>query len=166
MKTRKFSTSASIITILLLVTGLMSGADATEKADPQDTVLSFNSLLTDGDANAAVAKLAAGGAQFVLRSLHEGVNPETLTADIVKHWSTIAPVVIASTSTYSRQVEIIDAEVHGDVATVWTQTSTEAVALNSDQKKTNSFTEVYLLIATADGWKIAAIADNRQTTKL
>ncbi len=166
MKTINLLTFIRVIAILILATGLISGVDAAEKSDPKDTVLSFNSLLTAGDADAAITNLAAGGAQFVLRSLHEGVNPETLTTDIVKHWSTIAPVVIASTSTYTRQVEILDAEVHGDVATVWTQTSTEAVALNSDQKKTNSFTEVYLLIATADGWKIAAIADNRQTTKL
>lgn len=98
--------------------------------------------------------------------MHPGMNPETLTTDIVKHWSTIIPVVIATSSSYVRQVKILDTEVHGDVATVWTQTTTESTALNSDKKNTNSFTEVYLLITTVDGWKIAAIADNRQSTKL
>ena len=30
----------------------------------------------------------------------------------------------------------------------------------------DAFTEMYLLVASPDGWKIAAIADNRQATQL
>jgi hypothetical protein len=155
-----------MIAVLVCTTGLLAAVDAAEESDPINTVLSFNSLITDRNADPEFTKLVADGVQFTLRSLHPGMNPETLTTDIVKHWSTVIPVVIATSSSYVRQVKILDTEVHGDVATVWTQTTTESTALNSDKKNINSFTEVYLLITTVDGWKIAAIADNRQATKL
>jgi len=74
--------------------------------------------------------------------------------------------MFASTSAYQREVEILDTQINGDIATVWTKTRTQSTRLGSTETQSNAFTEVYLLIRTSDGWKIAAMADNRQATSL
>ncbi|MDP7399717.1 MAG: hypothetical protein QF541_22815 [Lentisphaeria bacterium] len=121
-----------------------------------NTVLSFNSLITDRNADPEFTKLVA--------PWHEPGDPDhryrqTLVYDHTRSDCYFKLICQAGQDSRYRKV-------HGDVATVWTQTTTESTALNSDKKNTNSFTEVYLLITTVDGWKIAAIADNRQSTKL
>lgn len=133
---------------------------------PEATVVAFSQAFTDSDADALIALLAEGGIQFTLRASHEGINPEKLTADITGHWSVIAPVVFAATEKYTRQAKITDSQVQGEVASLWADVSTESVRLGTDEVSKETFSEFYLLIKTADGWKIAAIADNRRTDKL
>jgi hypothetical protein len=144
---------------------LISQADENKSA-PEATVLAFNQAFTDSDAEALVALLADGGIQFTLRASHAGIDPEKLTADITAHWSVIAPVVFAATEKYTRQAKITDSQVKGEVASIWAEVSTESVRLGSDEVSKETFSELYLVINTADGWKIAAIADNRRTDKL
>lgn len=162
----KSTMAGRMIAILVLTAVLIPATHAAGNDSPKDTVLSFNSSITNNDPDTAIEQLAGGGVQFVLRSLHAGMAPESLTTDIVQHWSTIVPVVLASTSSYLRRAEILNTEVNGDVATVWAKTTTESTAKGSDKKKVSIFTEVYLLIHLPEGWKIAAIADNRQATKI
>ncbi len=131
-----------------------------------ETVRAFNQAMSTGDKDNVLAQLADGGVQFTLRALHEGVNPDKLTAPILPHWTMIAPVIFASTDGYTRDVEILSAEAHGDIATVWTRTTTTSVRKSSSETTTATFTEVYLVIATNAEWKIAAIADNRVGTTL
>jgi len=133
---------------------------------PEDTVIAFNAAFMAKDKDAAVATLAEGGAQFTLRSQHEDAPPDQLQSEISGYWTLIAPVLFASTSSYQREVEILDTRADGDVATVWTNTRTNSTRLGANEADLNEFTEVYLLVRTPDGWKIAAIADNRQATKL
>ncbi|MFV2003450.1 MAG: hypothetical protein ACC619_10775 [Paracoccaceae bacterium] len=92
--------------------------------------------------------------------------PDKLQSEIAGYWTLIAPMQFASTSSYQREVEILDARADGDIATVWTRTRTQSTRLGSTEPQANAFTEVYLLIRTPDEWKIAANADNRQATKL
>jgi len=133
---------------------------------PADTVRAFNAGITAKDKDAAVATLARGGAQFTLRSQHEDAPPDQLQSEISEYWTIIAPVLFASTSAYRREVEILDTRIDGDLATVWTNTRTQSTRLGSTEPQVNAFTEVYLLIRTPDGWKIAAMADNRKATSL
>jgi ketosteroid isomerase-like protein len=135
-------------------------------AGPEDTVKAYNAAFSAKDKDAVVATLAEGGAQFTLRSQHEEAPPESLQSEISAYWSLIAPVLFASTSSYQREIEITDAKASGDIATVWTNSKISSTRLGSDEVSVNEFTEIYLLIRTADGWKIAAIADNRKATKL
>jgi len=134
--------------------------------DPRDTVLAFNAAFQGEDKDALIATLAQGGAQFTLRSQHEDLPPGQLQSEISGYWSVIAPVLFASTSSYRRQVEILDSHADGDLATVWARILTRSIRLGTTEPDLNEFTEVYLLIRNPDGWKIAAIADNRQGTKL
>ncbi len=131
-----------------------------------DSVTSFNQAISARDGDLALAQPAEGGAQFTLRALHDGIESKQLQAEITQHWKTIAPVLFASTSEYSRETEILDERTEGDIATVWTRTKTRSLRRNSSEPSLNVFTEVYLLVRKPDGWKIAAIADNRQATSL
>jgi hypothetical protein len=135
-------------------------------ADPTSAVAAFNQALSEDNQDRAMEQLAPGGVQFTLRSMHEGVSPDKLVTPITPHWSMIIPVIFASTSSYTREVEVLNSEAHGDIATVWTRTRTASVRSDGDKATENEFTEVYMLVNTASGWKIAAIADNRQATRL
>ncbi len=144
------------------VSALPAHADGNE---PKDTVIAFNAAFAAKDKDAVIAVLAQGGAQFTLRSTHD-TAPESLQSEISGYWTLIAPVLFASTSSYQRNIEILDTRADGDVATVWTKTSTNSTRLGQTKPDLNTFTEMYMLVKTADGWKIAAIADNRQATTL
>ena len=150
----------------LMLAGMLCSTLAIAAPDsPEDTVIAFNAAFMARDKDAAIATLAQGGAQFTLRSQHEEAPPDSLHTNIADYWALIAPVLFASTSSYQREIEILAARADGDVATVWTNTRTQSTRLGATEPDLNTFTEVYLLIKTADGWKIAAIADNRQATK-
>jgi hypothetical protein len=134
---------------------------AAEAHGPEATVVSLNQTITSRDTERLGGHFATGGVQFTLRPSHKGLATQGLTADLGQHWSTIAPVLFAATSSYTREAEILDSRVYGDIATVWARISTKTVAVSSAERTSQTFTEVYLLLNTAGGWKIAAMADNR-----
>ena len=142
------------------------GACGQEVAAPPEAagvVRAFNEAVTAREElDDILAHFAAGGVQFTLRPSHQGITPEGLTSELVAHWSGVAPILFAATSAYARQAEILAAHVEGSVATVWARIDTETTLVNATNTSAESFTEVYLLIETPDGWKIAGIADNRQ----
>jgi len=153
--------------LLGLATLCLAGPISAEPAaDAAATVVAFNVAISEGDADKAKQQLAAGGVQFTLRSMHDGVGPAELTAPLADHWSMIIPVIFSSTQRYSRQVEVLSSEAFGDIATVWVRTTTDSQRQGRDQPQVSEFTEVYMLITSGDGWKIAAIADNRQASSL
>lgn len=152
----------SAIVALLLVSPLIQAADG----KPEDAVTAFNTSISAKDLEGTIAALAEGGAQFTLRAQHAEAAPDKLQSEIKGYWTTIAPVVFATTSSYKRLIEITDTRTDGDIATVWTNTRTESTRLKATDAQVNEFSETYLVIRTAGGWKIAAIADNRQATKL
>ncbi len=152
--------------LVALCVGFMSAATAADRMSAEETVLSFNRAISAKDTDAMLSHLADGGAQFTLRSAHAGTEPESLTVDIVSHWRTIGPVVFASTSAYERKAKILESRVDDEIATVWAQMTVRTTPLGSDDSHERSFTEAYMLVSKPDGWKIAAIADNRAGTKL
>ena len=95
----------------------------------------------------------------------EATGTGGITSDLKTHWKMIGPVVFSVTTAYRRVPEILDSRIDGDLATVWTKVTSESVERGGKQRK-DAFTEVYLLVHTADGWQIGAIADNRGTDSL
>lgn len=152
------------IAILLSIILFAASAQAADPG-PADVVKAFNGAITERKLDAALAHVAKGSVQYTLRAAHAGVptGEGGITSDLKAHWSMIGPVVIGATSSYQRIPEILDTRIDGDLATVWAQTSSESVDRNGKAQQ-NKFSEVYLLVKTAGGWQIGAMADNRGTT--
>ncbi|MEE4186598.1 MAG: hypothetical protein V2J12_12595 [Gammaproteobacteria bacterium] len=157
------SRSGAVIAMgLLLATSLA----AEPTPDAVTVVEAFNAAISAGDTEAAKRHLTPGGVQFTLRSMHDGVGPAELTTALSDHWAMILPVIFSSTENYTRTVEILNAESFGDIATVWTRTTTVSQRRGGSDAQSSEFTEVYMLVATPDGWKVASIADNRPSSSL
>ena len=156
----------SLTAILLFIILFATTAPAAEPG-PADVVKAFNSAITERKLDAALAHFASGSVQYTLRAAHAGVptGDAGITSDLKAHWSMIGPVVIGATASYKRVPEILDSRVDGDLATVWAQTSSESVDRNGKVQQ-SKFSEVYLLVKTAGGWQIGAMADNRGTSAL
>ena len=153
---------------ILLLCSVSSPALHAAERSPAETVQAFNQALSRKDTNAALTLIANGSVQFTLRSAHSDIpsgGPASVTGDLKAHWSAIGPVVFGSTTAYNRTPKITNARVDGDLATVWTDTATETVGKNGS-KRSDSFSEVYLLVHTASGWQIGAVADNRGANKI
>lgn len=136
-----------------------------EAGTPAGTVTAFNAAVTAKDLSRAASYIAPGGVQFTLRSAHPGMGGEEsgdLGSDLRSHWMVIGSTVIAATKVYSRNAEIIDSRVDGDVATVWTKISTLSHRNDQPEAKKDQFTEVYLMVRKDGNWLIGAVADNRQ----
>ena len=154
-------TPVAILLFIFLVATTVRAADP----GPADIVKAFNGAITERKLDAALAHLAKGSVQYTLRAAHAGVptGDAGITSDLKAHWSMIGPVVIGSTSSYQRVPEIVDTRIDGDLATVWALISSDTVERNGNRKQSR-FSEVYLLVRTAAGWQIGAIADNRNTS--
>ena len=127
----------------------------------------FNRAISARNLPEATALLAKGSVQYTLRAAHAGVTTGSggITSDLKTHWSTIGPVLFTVTTAYKRVPKILDTRIDGDLATVWTTVASETVE-RSGKRRQDSFSEVYLLVHTANGWQIGAIADNRGTDSL
>ncbi len=135
---------------------------AEQAAGPEDTVRAFNAAIDNRNLDAVLAQLLDGGVHFNLRPSHPGQGDTTLTSELIPRWSMVGPVLFSTTKSYQRDLEIIDTQQHGEVATVWARVRTETVMLSDGKRNQAAFTEVYLLANTPSGWKIAGVADNRQ----
>lgn len=154
--------------VLLLISSFGSTTLSAAERTPDETVQAFNQALSKHNLDAALALIANGSVQFTLRSAHSDIpsaGPGSVTSDLKAHWSTIGPVVFGSTTIYSRIPQVVNSRIDGDLATVWTNTATETVGKNGS-KRTDSFSEVYMLVHTASGWQIGAVADNRGANKV
>lgn len=153
--------------LAVALTGLLPlGAHSAEQG-PAEVVKAFNAAITARQNDAITEQLAKGGVQFTLRTAHAGMTgaPTGITSDLIGHWSMVTPLLFTVTSSYKRIPEILDSRVDGEVATVWTRTTTETVERDGKSRK-ESFTELYLLVHSAGAWKIGAIVDNRGTDNL
>ena len=150
-----------MMALALLMTGSASlGAPPADEAAA--VVTAFNAAITSRDLAKATNLLAPGGVQLSLRPSHTGLGGKqpALTTDLRAHWAMIAPVLFTATKGYSRKAEILDARAEGDLATVWAKIATESV--HADKSATrDKFVELYLLVHKDGGWKIGAMADNR-----
>ena len=153
--------------VILMISSLSPVALSAAERSPGETVQAFNQALSKHDLDAALALIANGSVQFSLRSAHSDIpsaGQGGVTSDLKAHWSMVGPVVFGSTAVYSRIPKVVDSHVDGDLATVWTNTATETVD-KSGSKGTDSFSEVYMIVHTAGGWRIGAVADNRGANK-
>jgi len=152
----------------LMISSMSSPALSAAERSPAETVQAYNQALTKHDLDAALALVANGSVQFTLRSAHSDIpsgGPGSVTGDLKAHWNAIGPVVFGSTTIYSRTPKVTNSHIDGDLATVWTETATETVAKNGS-KSTDSFSEIYMLVHTASGWQVGAVADNRGANKI
>jgi len=129
---------------------------------PADVVTAFNRAVTDRDMDSLLAHFLDGGVQFNLRPSHGGLQAGPLTSELHARWSMVGPVLFGATTAYTRDAEVVDVHAAGEVATVWVNVTTETVLASNGKSSTEAFTEVYLLVRTDDGWRIAGVADNRQ----
>jgi hypothetical protein len=140
-------------------------APAAPAAEPAAVVTAFCAAVSERKLDRVTALFAPGSVQFSLRPSHTGVGDQpsgSLTSDLKAHWSMIGPVLFTATKSYSRKAEILDTRVDGDIATVWTRTTTVTERADNAGKKTDEFVEVYLLVRKDGQWKIGAVADNRR----
>ncbi len=78
-------------------------------------------------------------------------------------WHTIAPILFASTASYTRQAADIAVHVDNDLGLAWVDTQTRMVPLGEGaQVHMNRFTEICILRRQDDGWRIVAVTNNRQ----
>jgi ketosteroid isomerase-like protein len=142
--------------------GATAGETAEPGADPAAVVQSFNRAVSAQDLETVLAHFAAGGVQFNLRPSHGGLQAGPLTSELEARWTMIGPVLFSATQSYTRDVSIADVHQAGDIATVWADVTTQTVLANNGETRTEQFTEVYLIVRTEAGWRIGAVADNRQ----
>lgn len=133
-----------------------------DSADPSTSVRAFTAAINDRDLGALLAQLLDGGVHFNFRPSHQGQGATDTTSELIPRWSMVGPVLFSTTESYRRELQILDMQVHGEIATVWAAVKTETVMRGSGKVNSSAFTEVYLMVATPDGWKIAGVADNRQ----
>lgn len=153
---------------LLMVTALGTPVASTGATDqtPEAAVLAFNRALTERRLDDALAVIAPGAIQYTFNAAHRGMPaPTSLTTDLRVHWSTVAALLFNVTSAYTRSPEILDSRIAGALATVWVRISSETVGKDGS-RSLDSFEELYLLQSSADGWKIAGVADNRATDEI
>ncbi len=155
----------------LLGLGLAATALAADKPDARKdaeaVVQVFNAAFAKKDVEGLAANLVDGGVQFDLKPAHADQGaPQGLTQEIRAHWYGVTPILFAAAQSYVRKVEILDTHAAPDVATVWAKVTSEMRAPKADKPTVNTFTEVYLLIHTKQGWKIGAMMNDRATDRL
>lgn len=149
-----------------LMAALLSLCACTGFAAPADdaaaTVLAFNEKVSARDLDGLLGLIAKGGIQFTLRPSHQGLETDSISTELAPRWQMVGPVLFSATKSYSRKATVVDARAMGDVATVWVEIDSATVMASNNQARTDKFSEVYMLVRTTDGWKIAGVADNRQ----
>ncbi|MCK6371772.1 MAG: nuclear transport factor 2 family protein [Gammaproteobacteria bacterium] len=156
------------VTVLAGLVSTAWAADQSAKAmDPIAVVQAFNDAFARKDIEGLTAQLIEGGVQFDLRPAHADQNAaQGLTEELKARWYGVTPILFAGTESYARKVKVIDSRSSSDMATVWATITTEMRMPKSDKANSNSFTEVYLLVNTPDGWKIGAMMDDRATDRI
>jgi len=129
---------------------------------PAASVRAFNTAINEQDLDQLLATLLDGGVHFNFRPSHQGQGGTETTTELIPRWSMVGPVLFSTTQAYRRDLELLDVQVHGEIATVWASVRTKTVMRGSGATRSSDFTEVYLLVDTPEGWKIAGVADNRQ----
>jgi ketosteroid isomerase-like protein len=148
----------------LLVALVLQAAHADPAADAVATVRQFNEAIGARDMDTAMAALADGSVQLQLRAIHPGMSDSPpLTADLKKNWQLVGAILFPMTNAYTRELTVTKVIAEGDIATVWTETTTRTERKQgADTPTEQHFSEVYLLVRKPGGWKIAVVADNRQ----
>lgn len=156
----------SVFLLLVLIATCWSLPGMAETADTGHPaaamVIDFNQAINDENIDSAMALLADGGVQFHLHPAHPGMAEDPpLTEDMATMWKTVSAILFPTTEAYVRAVEISDVQVDGELAVVWTQTTT-TTRRKGAEPMVLEFSEMYFLVnKDGTGWKIAGTATNR-----
>ena len=150
---------------LLGLAGLLSACGTNPSDHPAaDAVVAFNEAINREDVEGALAHVEPGSVQFNLGPSHQDMGESTeLTQDLSSLWRIVSTVLFDRLESYERTVEVIDVRVEGSIGTVWASTRTTTVERGATPSVLE-FSELYVLLDTGGGWKIAGIANNRPTT--
>ena len=155
-----------LLPALLAITTLVASAAGPATNSPEDVVRAFNAALSERRLDAALALLAQGAVNFNLESAHGFTSAPgataPLTSDLVAHWRTVAPVLYATHRRYTRVVDDAATREDGSLAVVWTRLRTRAEPLRGAPTLL-VFAETYVMHREAGVWRIAGIANSRQT---
>jgi SnoaL-like domain len=161
-----FSTLKRLPFVLIALTTLAASAAGPATNSPEDVVRAFNAALSERRLDAALALVARGAVNFNLESAHAFTSTPgataPLTSDLVAHWRMVAPVLYAANRRYTRQVDAAATQADGDLAVVWARLRTRAEPLRGAPTLL-VFAETYVMHREAGGWRIAGIANSRQT---
>lgn len=161
-----FSTSRFLLLGMAGLSLLFAQVTFADKyATPVDTVLAFNKAMTESNLEALLDTLAPGGIQYTVKASHMGQTPDSLTTDLRKYWTMIAPVIFSSTESYTRTAGNFVTRNTDTMATVWADVETVSVRRAGGGQK-NNFEEITILIHTENGWKIAGIMDTKKLSTL
>lgn len=154
-----------LLTAITLLAALANVTATAATPAPADIVVAFNKAITARHVDEALKLLAPGSVQYTLRSSHPDMGDAAtkLTGDLITHWRVVTSVVLPATAAYDRLATITETRVDGELATVWAMISSTTVERDGTKRQAK-FSEVYLMVHTADGWQIGAMADNRMSS--
>ena len=167
-----FAKAFRILQISLVVTGLTLANPTLADDNPDHpaarAVVEFNQAVTARDMDTAMGLLADGGVQFHLHPAHPGMSEDIpLTEDMATMWTTVSAILFPTTDSYERRIEVTDVTADGELAVVWTQTTTVTSRKGVDKEMVLDFSEMYFLVNKNDtGWKIAGTATNRPVDEI
>lgn len=154
----------SLAIVALLAAPVMAADKPDPRKEAEVVVQAFNAAFGRKDMEGIAATLIEGGVQFDLRPAHaDQTEGHQIIQELRARWYGVTPILFAAAESYARKVEIIDSRAAPDMATVWARISTEMRSPGSAKPVTNTFTEVYFLVRTQEGWKIGAMMDDRAT---
>ncbi len=160
------STLKRLLPILLAIVTLAADAASAPPLSPEEVVRAFNAALSERRLDAALALLAQGAVNFNLESAHGFTSTpgatSPLTSDLAAHWRTVAPVLYATNRRYTREVDAASIQADGSLAVVWARLRTRAEPLRGGPTLL-VFAETYVMHREVGGWRIAGIANSRQT---
>ncbi len=157
---------AVIAALLLPVAGLRA-ADTPQPA-AEAVVHEFNAAMSSKSIERMLACLIGQGVQFDLRQAHadQAAGTHQIVQSLNDRWTSVTPILFNGTKSYIRTAEIIQSQASPDIATIWARVTAVMQMPNAENASTKTFTEVYFLIRTPDGWKIGAMVDDRGTDSI
>lgn len=157
-----FKSSLLTVALLAMIIVGITKLEIAGETDMVSVVAHFNQSVTEQNMDRALEQLAEGSVHFKLQpsQTREMVDPLLLT-DLRQDWRAIEADVYSKAKKYLRSSKILSVEQHGDIATIWVNTSTETQVAENLHARHSNFSEVYLLVKKDDIWQIAANAENK-----
>lgn len=156
-----------VIAALLLPVAGLRAADTPQSA-AEVVVHEFNAAMSSKSIERMLACLIGQGVQFDLRQAHadQAAGTHQIVQSLNDRWTSVTPILFNGTQSYIRTAEIIHSQASPDIATIWARVTAVMQMPKAESASTNTFTEVYFLIRTPDGWKIGAMVDDRGTDSI
>lgn len=164
---RKVIAVIGVVAVLLLPGTSLLAADDPQSA-AEAVVHEFNAAMSSKSIERMLACLIGQGVQFDLRQAHsdQAAGTHQMVQSLNDRWTSVTPILFTGTKSYIRTAEIIQSQASPDIATIWARVTAVMQMPKAESASTNTFTEVYFLIRTPEGWKIGAMVDDRGTDSI